>query len=69
MAINFNNHYAEIDTDTGECLGVFSTNVTIDDPHIIEIPVRDDEYVGKYYINGEWYEDVEGTIPWQSSLI
>ena len=22
-----------------------------------------------YYINGEWYEDAAGTIPWQSALL
>ena len=70
MSLTYQYNYAEIDPDTNECIGVFtSTAQFTDDPTLVEIPVYDDEYGGKYYIDGNWYEDAEGTIPWQSSLI
>ena len=37
--------------------------------NLVAIPVYDEEYLFKYYINGNWYEDEAGTIPWSSSLI
>lgn len=61
--------YAEIDLETGECLGIMTTTREIDNPAMIAIPVEDDEYIGKYYINGAWYVDAAGTIPWTSSLL
>lgn len=64
--------YAEIDLETGECIGVETTNRPYDIeryPELIPIPVYDGNYLSKYYINGSWYEDAEGTIPWTSSLI
>lgn len=61
--------YAEIDVDTGECIGVFRINEVINNPAVIPIPVYDSNYAGKYYLNGAWYEDAEGTIPWTSSLL
>lgn len=70
MALNYAYNYAEIDTATGMCICVFST--TSPEPEaedIIAIPVNDQEYLFKYYINGNWYEDAEGTIPWTSSLL
>lgn len=71
MATNFAYNFAEIDPDTNMCIGVVSgTNPdqgTL--PNFVEIPVYDEEYVFKYYIDGEWYEDAEGTIPWTSSLL
>lgn len=69
MAVNYAYNYAEIDLETGECNGVFSTTATVDNPAVIPIPVYDEDYVGKYYINGNWYEDAAGTIPWTSSLL
>ena len=72
MAVNYAYNFAEIDPSDNSCIGVYTTT----DPHsydgfsnIVSIPVYDDEYFGKYYINGNWYEDAEGTIPWQSSLL
>jgi hypothetical protein len=38
-------------------------------PNSIPIPVYDEEYLFKYYIDGNWYEDPEATIPWTSSLL
>lgn len=61
--------YAEIDLETGECIGIMTRTAPLDHPAMIPIEVRDEEYIGKYYINGNWYEDAEGTIPWTSSLL
>ena len=72
MSLLYAYNYAEIDPATGECIGMFSSTTEMEfeetDP-IIQIPVNDSDYVGKYYINGNWYEDAEGTIPWTSSLL
>lgn len=61
--------YAVIDTETGECLGVRTRTSPIDNPALIPIEVEDDNYIGKYYLNGSWWEDAAGTIPWESSLL
>ena len=68
MAVNYAYNYAEID-ETGMCIGVYTGTTPSDNPNFIEIPVNDSEYLLKYYINGNWYEDAAGTIPWQSSMI
>ena len=63
-------NYAEIDpTLDNMCIGVHTYSYECTDPNWIEIPVLDPEYCFKYYINGAWYEDAEGTIPWTSSLL
>jgi hypothetical protein len=67
--MNYYYKYAEIDLATGMCMGVRTSSYEINDPAVIEIPVYDEEYIFKYYINGNWYEDAEGTIPWTSSLL
>lgn len=70
MALNYAYNYAEIDPETGMCIGVRSVTYEDDEtPNLVEIPVNDPEYLLKYYINGSWYEDAEGTIPWTSSLL
>ena len=69
MAQNFHFNYAEIDPETNMCIGVVSGSHPTENPIFIEIPVYDEEYIFKFYINGNWYEDAEGTIPWTSSLI
>lgn len=61
--------YAEIDTATGECVGVFTRTSPISNPALVRIEVEDYNYIGKYYLNGSWWEDAAGTIPWQSSLL
>lgn len=63
------NFYAQINVSTGKCIGVRRTTDVIDNPAMVSIPVYDTNYTGKYYLNGNWYEDAEGTIPWQSSLL
>ena len=67
MAVNYAYNYAQIDPTDNMCIGVCTTSVERTD--LVEIPVYDEEYLFKYYINGNWYEDAEGTIPWQSSLL
>lgn len=73
MAQQYAFNYAEIDPDTNMCIGIQSTSLEITEDEMpenwVEIPVNDDEYLFKYYINGAWYEDAAGTIPWTSSLI
>ena len=71
MALNYAYNYAYIDLETKMCIEFISTSRedTTDDPSRVEVPVKDPEYLFKYYINGEWYEDAEGTIPWTSSLL
>lgn len=72
MALNYAYNYAYIDPDTKMCIEVMTTTTADDhlnDPNLVQIPVYDENYLMKYYINGEWYEDAEGTIPWTSSLL
>lgn len=69
MAVNYAYNYAVVDTETGQCTGVRTMTYEINNPALIPIEVYDTEYVLKYYINGAWYEDAAGTIPWQSSLL
>lgn len=69
MALNYYYNYAEIDSATNMCIGVYTMTSEATNPTFVAIPVYDEDYITKYYINGAWYEDAEGTIPWQSSLI
>lgn len=68
-------NYAEIDNATNMCIGVMTSSYpdqagpTGYGTTYVEIPVDDPEYGFKYYIDGNWYEDAEGTIPWTSSLL
>lgn len=70
MAVNYAYNWAEIDPATNMCICVDSTtNPKCPGENWVAIPVNDGEYLMKYYINGNWYEDAEGTIPWTSSLL
>lgn len=70
MATNYAYNYAEIDPNTNMCIGVVTTTAKNDGSgNFVPIPVYDQEYILKYYINGSWYEDAEGTIPWVSTLL
>mgnify|MGYP006923196300 CR=1 FL=1 len=75
MSMNYAYNFAEVDDATGMCVGFLSTSdpsnegSTGNGTTYILVPVNDPEYIFKYYINGNWYEDAEGTIPWQSSLL
>lgn len=69
MAQNYYYAYAEIDIETGLCNGVRTVSREMNHPALIRIPEYDEEYIDKYYLNGSWWEDAAGTIPWESSLL
>lgn len=71
MAVNYAYNVAQIDPVTNMCIGVRTTTdpEQLNRPNFVEIPVYDQEYIMKYYIDGNWYEDAAGTIPWESSLL
>ena len=75
MSMNYAYNYAFVDPTTHMCVNFQSTSHAftqedVGDAYIlVEIPVNDPEYLFKYYINGNWYEDAAGTIPWTSSLL
>lgn len=57
-------NYAGIDLETGECLSCATYSYEINLPNFIPVPEARDEYCGKFYHDGQWYEDAEFTIPW-----
>lgn len=70
MAINYEYAYAEIDDATHMCVGVVDTSspdlagpTSLGTTYIV-IPEYHEGYLLKYYIDGAWYEDSEGTIPY-----
>ena len=69
MAVNYAYNYALIDPATNMCIEVVTRTYESSQENLVEIPVYDENYLMKYYINGNWYEDAAGTIPWTSSLI
>ena len=75
MSMTYAYNYAEIQDSDGLCVGVLSSShpdlagPTANGTTYVVIPVNDPEYCLKYYINGNWYEDAAGTIPWTSSLL
>ena len=71
MSVNYAYNYATIDPATKMCINVQSRTLQLDPlpENWVEIPVNDPEYLMKYYIDGAWYEDAAGTIPWESSLL
>lgn len=71
MAVNYAYNFAVIDPNTNMCIQVMTTTDPEEAylPNRVEIPVYDENYCLKYYINGAWYEDAAGTIPWTSSLL
>ena len=64
MALNYYYKYAEIDPETGWCFGIRTTTREVINPALIPIAVDSYDYIDKYYLNGAWYEDAAGTIPW-----
>ena len=59
--------YAVINVITGKCMRVETQSEYItqeEAPDYILIEGYIPDYMGKYYINGAWYEDANGTIPW-----
>ena len=71
MALNYAYNFAYVDPATHMCLQVITTTdpEQANEPNWVEIPVYDINYALKYYIDGNWYEDPAGTIPWTSSLL
>ena len=69
MAMQYDYPYAYINPTTNMCTGVMTSSDETIGGNWVRIPVYDEEYVFKYYINGNWYEDAAGTIPWTSSLL
>jgi hypothetical protein len=67
--LEYSHSYAHIDITNGLCSGVFAGSSALSDSNFIEIPAYDENYTMKYYINGSWFEDESGTIPWTSSLV
>lgn len=70
MAILYAYNYASIDPETNMCIAIQTTTNPDhgDQENVVEIPVYDEGYLFKYYINGVWYEDAAGTIPWSPSV-
>ena len=70
MAVNYAYAYAEIDDATHMCIGVVDTS----DPNFagpttygttyVVIPDYNEDYIFRYYIGGNWYEDDAGTVPY-----
>lgn len=57
--------YAQIDLTDNMCVGVETTTINHShNPSYVEIDSLNEDYLFKYYINGAWYEDAAGTIPW-----
>ena len=59
--------YAQVKQSTRQCRGLVTSTEPMESDSLYEyVPVAhlDDSYRGKYYINGSWYEDAAGTIPW-----
>lgn len=75
MAINYAYAYAEIDDASHLCIGLYTSTrsdeagPTNAGTTIISLPAYDDGYLMKYYIDGNWYEDAAGTIPWAPSSL
>lgn len=70
MAQTYAYAYAEIDNATGMCVGMHTSSDPNAGGHtdgtttLILIDEYNEDYIFKYYLNGSWYEDAEGTIPW-----
>ena len=70
MASNYAYAYAEIDDATHMCIGVVDTSnpdfagPTMSGTTYISIPEYNEDYLFKFYIDGVWYEDDAGTIPY-----
>lgn len=62
--------YAQVKQSTRKCMDVFTATDSLESDayyEYVRIDRLDFSYLGKYYINGAWYEDAAGTIPWSPS--
>ena len=65
MSTNLQYIYAQIDLTDNMCVGVLTTTINREgNPEYVEIDSLNEDYLGMYYIDGAWYEDAAGTIPW-----
>ena len=65
MSANLQYIYAQIDLTDNMCVGVLTTTINYEDnPSYVEIDSLNEDYLGRYYIDGAWYEDEAGTIPY-----
>lgn len=70
MAQLYAYNYAEIDDATNMCIGVVSSTAsdeagpTGSGTTFVLIPEYNEDYIFKYYIDGAWFEDANGTIPY-----
>lgn len=58
--------YAKILVSSKKCTGVITTETEMNNSSFFEyvrLESYDLSYQNKYYINGAWYEDAAGTIP------
>ena len=68
--VNFAYAYAEVDNATNMCIGVVDTSdpdmagPTAGGTTYVAIPDYNEDYIFKYYIDGVWYEDSAGTVPY-----
>jgi hypothetical protein len=62
MAEQYAYAYAKID-ENGWCYEVFSDTEESTEANVVRLPEYNEDYLMKYYINGAWYEDAAGTIP------
>jgi hypothetical protein len=76
MATNYAYYYAQLDLETGMCVGVSDTSNYILAPGYVPIETYTLNYFMKYYypipetvesfddFQGQWYSDAAHTIPW-----
>lgn len=67
MSINLIYNYAKVNVRTRRCSGVLTSDHEEESDNFYEyilLDHYDTSYMGKYYIDGLWYEDSAGTIPW-----
>lgn len=76
MAQNYAYYYAQIDLNTGMCIGTRDSSQYILDPAYVPIEVYTINYLMKYYFpipetvtsfddfQGQWYSDAAHTTPW-----
>jgi len=63
-AVDYPFRYAEID-GIGRCTGLLcATTERAANTNLIPVSMDYRDYIGKYHIGGNWYEDQAGAVPW-----
>lgn len=59
--INLQYNYAQLNVETGECVGVLTSSYVINHEAYVQIPEANNEYRGKFYNreNELWYYEPE----------